>query len=808
MPWEIPHPNSGSIGRCYRRRVGGHSRQRSQTARVGLVLACLGVAALPTAAGADGRAVAGRAVASPGPVGHEIGALDEPISVVGAQSSGPGRFVVLAADTASLDAALAALSAQGVAPIRVWRSGLTGFVAEMTAEQAAELRTQPGVTSVERERVVQQTLEQDNPVWNLDRLDQVEMFPDGYFSSEKTGAGVPIYVFDSGLNVSIRSGQLITHSELLLRVPDYVYFTFDDGCPGIRDCHGHGTHVAGTAAGSTYGVAKAATVIPVKVLDRNGDSYDWIIADGIQYILDELYLRGTPAVANLSIGGPPSALLDAAVEALAEAGMVVVVAAGNEGQDACNTSPARVPSAITVGAVAPGDVEADFSNWGECVDIYAPGVDVLSAWKTSGTATMVESGTSMAAPHVAGAAALELEGRGPGFHGPDVWAKIAGRSLSGVIALEHQSPNLLLQVQREVLPRQTLTVARTGDGSGKVTMAVPPIDCGTRCTGRVPQGASVVVWAAASPGSYLAGWSENCEPIEGTGCRVRLDDDTTVTANFIVPAKPGAPTGVAVTPGNRTLGVSWSPPADDGGAPITGYQYTTGSTWKTVPSTASTFTITGLTNGRSYQVRVRAVTMAGYGAASTAAVGTPRTVPSAPSITSVTPGNGQLTVKFTAPSTNGAPISAYEYSVDDGASFTTVSPPPASRTITIGGLTNGTTYQVKVRAVNAAGAGAPSRAKAGTPRTVPAAPTITAVVAGSRSLTLTIAAPASTGGSPITSYQYSLDGGVRWSTKSLSAGTMKLTSLRAGTTYSVVVRAVNAAGAGPASVAGTGTPTN
>ena len=792
---------------CYRRHVGGRSGRRAQMARVGLVVACLGAAALPTGAGADGRAVAGRAVASPGPVGHEIGALDEPISVVAAQSSGPGRFVVLAADTAALDAALAALSAQGIAPIRVWRSVLTGLVAEMTAEQAAALRTQPGVTSVERERVVQQTLEQNDPVWNLDRLDQAEMFPDGYFSSEKTGAGVPIYVFDSGLNVSIRSGQLITHSELLGRVPDYGYYSFDDGCPGIRDCYGHGTHVAGTAAGSTYGVAKGATVIPVKVLDRNGDSYDWIIADGIQFVLDEFYLPGSPAVANLSIGGAPSALLDAAVEALAEAGMVVVVAAGNEAQDACDTSPARAPSAITVGASAPGDVEADFSNWGECVDIYAPGVDILSAWRTSGTATMVESGTSMAAPHVAGAAALELEGRGLGFHGPAVWDAIAGRALEGALTLEHQSPNLLLQVQREVLPRQTLTVAVAGAGAGKVTMAVPQIDCGTICTGRVSKGSAVVLWGVASPGSYLAGWSQNCEAIEGTGCLVRLDDDTTVTANFIVPAKPGAPTGVVVTPGNRTLGVTWSAPADNGGAPITGYQYSTGSTWKNVPNAAAAFTITGLSNGRSYQVRVRAVTMAGYGAASTAAVGTPRAVPSAPSITSVTPGNGQLTVKFTAPSSNGAPISAYEYSVDNGASFTTVSPAPASRTITIGGLVNGTTYQVKVRAVNAAGAGAPSRAKAGTPRTVPGAPTITAVVAGSRSLTLTIAAPASTGGSPITSYQYSVDGGVRWSTKSLSAGTMKLTSLKAGTSYSVVVRAVNAAGAGPTSAAGTGTPT-
>jgi subtilisin family serine protease len=793
--------------------MGEHSgRRRGSLAGTIVLLAGMVGMALPSSAGAGPQPSAVPATGADGGIGHAVEAWDDPIPGVGAQSTGPGRFGVLAADVAALDAALATISAQGVVPLRVWRTSFIGFVAELTPEQADALRAQPGVTSVERERAVQSAIEQLEPVWNLDRLDQVSTMPDLYYSSEKTGAGVPIYVFDTGLNISVRNQRIVTHNEFTGRVPMWVYpfdRVFKDGCPGIRDCNGHGTHVAGTAAGSTFGVAKEAWIIPVKVFNRRGESSDLLIADFIYYVLDELHVPGTPAVANLSIGGTASAVLDDAIQAMVDAGMVVVVAAGNEGQDACSTSPARVPDAITVGAVAQYDLEAGFSNWGSCLDIYAPGVDIYSASHKSTTGGVAKSGTSMAAPHVAGAAALEMEDRGPGMHGQAVWDAIAGRSLAGEITFfsEGPNPNLLLQVQREVIPRKTLQLERTGGGKGKVTFTEPQSVCGIPCVARLPQGTPAVVSAVASPGSYFTGWSGDCEA-NGPVCALSVDDDTILTANFIVPAKPGAPTGVAVTPGNRTLGVTWSPPADDGGAPITGYQYTTGSTWKTVPSTASTFTITGLSNGRSYQVRVRAVTMAGYGPASTAAVGTPRTVPSAPSITSVTPGNGQLTVKFTAPSTNGAPISAYEYSVDDGASFTTVAPPPASRTITIGGLTNGTTYQVKVRAVNAAGAGAPSRAKAGTPRTVPAAPTITAVVAGSRSLTLTIAAPASTGGSPITSYQYSLDGGVRWSTKSLSAGTMKLTSLRAGTTYSVVVRAVNAAGAGPASVAGTGTPTN
>ncbi len=767
--------------------------------------------ALPSAAGAGREPGAVPAAGPDGGRGHAFESWVDPVPGIGAQSTGVARFGVLAADVAALDAALATLSGQGVAPLRVWRTSLIGFVADLTFEQADALRAQPGVTSVEHERPVQSAIEQLEPVWNLDRLDQISTMPDLYYSSEKTGAGVPIYVFDSGLNITTRNGQLITHADFLGRVPDYAYPEdgFADGCNGIRDCNGHGTHVAGTAAGTTYGVAKGAQIIPIKVFGRSRVTTTLQVANAIYFVLDVMHVPGTPAVANFSLGGPPSDVLDAAIEEMIQAGFVVAIAAGNEGEDACFTSPARVPDALTVGAVNRYDLEAGFSNWGLCLDIYAPGVEIVSASHLSSTGAVLMDGTSMAAPHVAGAAALELEGRGPGTQWLEVWNAIAGRSLPGVVDFVHAGPstNLLLQVQREVIPRKTLQLERTGGGKGKVTFTEPQGVCGIPCVARLPQGTPAAVSAVASPGSYFTGWSGNCQA-NGAVCTLSVDDDTILTANFIVPARPGAPTSVAVTPGNRTLGVTWSPPTDSGGAPVTGYQYSTGSTWRSVPSGASTFTITGLSNGRTYQVRLRAVTMAGAGAASTVVVGTPRTVPSAPSITSVTPGNGQLTVKFSAPSTNGAPISAYEYSIDNGATFTTVGAPPSTRTIVIGGLTNGTAYQVRVRAVNAAGAGAPSRARAGTPRTVPGAPSIDAVVAGSRSLTLTITAPTSTGGSPITSYQYSLDGGTRWSTKSLTAGSMKLTSLRAGTTYNVIVRAVNAAGAGAASAPGSGTPTS
>jgi len=307
----------------------------------------------------------------------------------------------------------------------------------------------------------------------------------------------------------------------------------------------------------------------------------------------------------------------------------------------------------------------------------------------------------------------------------------------------------------------------------------------------------------------------------GTSYNVLIRAVNTVgngTASSTTAATPrttaGAPTALSVTPGNLQLTASFTAPASTGGSAITNYEYSTnGGTSFTAVSPASTSTsivITSLLNGTSYNVQVRAVNAAGSGTATGSVSGTPRTTPGAPTSLALTAGNGQLTASFTAPaSTGGSVITNYEYSTDGGSTFSAVSPVSTSTSIVITSLLNGTPYNVQVRAVNAAGSGAATGSVSGTPRTTPGAPTSLALTAGNGQLTASFTAPASTGGSVITNYEYSTDGGSTFSAVSpVSTSTsIVITSLLNGTSYDVQVRAVNAAGSGTATASVSGTPT-
>ncbi|NBO79879.1 MAG: serine protease, partial [Actinobacteria bacterium] len=233
--------------------------------------------------------------------------------------------------------------------------------------------------------------------WGLDRIDQRALPLNNRYTRTQSGAGVTVYVIDTGVRA--------THSELSGRVAA-GFTTISDG-QGTNDCQGHGTHVAGTVAGTNYGVAPAALVVPVRVMNCSGSGSTSDIIAGIDWIITH-HQAGVPAVANMSLGGPRSAALDLAVSRGVADGVTFVVAAGNSSLSACTVSPAGEPSAITVGSTTSTDERSSFSNFGSCLDVFAPGSNIVSAGHSSDVATRTLSGTSMAAPHVAGIAALAL----------------------------------------------------------------------------------------------------------------------------------------------------------------------------------------------------------------------------------------------------------------------------------------------------------------------------------------------------------------------------------------------------------------
>jgi subtilisin family serine protease len=448
---------------------------------------------------------------------------------------------------------------------------------------------------------------QASPPWGLDRIDQRALPLNSKYDYSTTGTGVYAYVVDTGI--------LTGHTQFSGRLEQG--YNFVDETTNATDCNGHGTHVAGTIGGSTYGVAKDVTLVPLRVFGCDGGAFVSDVVDAMSWARAHNSQRNAPGVLNMSLGGGISLALDRGVRDTVNAGITVVVASGNSATDACSTSPAREPLAITVNSSTQSDTYSNFSNYGPCTDIYAPGSSVLSAWIRNTSDAAFLSGTSMAAPHVAGVAARLLQSS-PTLTPVQVWQTIQDDSTA--IDFDPNEPTdakglLYIEPSTASAPAAPASVtAIPGNTQATVSWTAPGFDGGADITSYTatasPGGATCTVntgtpLATSCVITGLTNWQSHTFTVTATnsaGTSVASATSAAVTPGAV----PGTPTAVGVTSGAGTINVTWTPGATNG-APSTQYIARATPGTRACSTSLDTCTITGLTGGTSYTVTVTAV---------------------------------------------------------------------------------------------------------------------------------------------------------------------------------------------------------
>ena len=594
-------------------------------------------------------------------------------------------------------------------------ASLMSFIAVSIATTAWVVPVRASDVVVEPEQVVRKIVAPTSPQtsgpaglvspynrvpWGLDRLDQRSNTLDQSFAFAATGTGVKVYVVDSGVQA--------THPELGQRVIDGWSYRADStalttyknsvgtlfsACPsnanstnthlmdppstfdapanvdvsdkGKLDNDGHGTHVAGTIGGEYTGVAKNVSIVPVRVLDSCGNGTTTMVRKGLEWILAD-HAAGEPAIVNMSIGFDSSATtIDARIKLLIEEGIVVIAAAGNSASSACNTTPAGTAGTISVGAIGSTSKEASYSNFGECVDIFAPGSDIVSTWPKYGSQTntyIAEYGTSMAAPHVAGAVAIYLQGKTTTIDTPaETWAWLKMNSTCDAVTYHDttsrsataQTPNRILNLGSAAGPacKPTTASAVAANNSATISWTEPSATNGSPILGYT---------ATASPGGAactsssllsctLTGLTNNTAYTVSVTTRNAIGTSALAATTTVTPVGPPlAVVNPVATVDNKQMTISWAQPPGDGGG--ISYVVTASPGGASCTTTSTSCVVTGLVNGQSYVFSI--VGSNAYGAATAVTVsGTPDGTPETPATFEYQIGNKSVTLAWPAVTT-------------------------------------------------------------------------------------------------------------------------------------------------------------